>query len=87
MTLDGEEIEFSDGFGSPYTSYREILAGNGFGIEEATSAINLTRGRTYSENRKRASVWTASSTSSRGSFIKKKLCQMETWRTDKTVRA
>jgi UDP-N-acetyl-2-amino-2-deoxyglucuronate dehydrogenase len=42
MTLDGEEIEFSDGFTDLHTRvYREILAGNGFGIEDARPAIEL----------------------------------------------
>lgn len=42
MTLDGEEIEFSDGFTDLHTRvYREILAGNGFGIDDARPAIEL----------------------------------------------
>ena len=42
MTLDGEEIEFSDGFTDLHTRvYREILAGRGFGIEDARPAIEL----------------------------------------------
>ena len=42
MTLDGQEIEFSDGFTDLHTRvYREILAGRGFGIEDARPAIEL----------------------------------------------
>lgn len=42
MTLDGEEIEFSDGFTDLHTRvYREILAGRGFGIDDARPAIDL----------------------------------------------
>lgn len=40
ITLDGEEIEFSDGFTDLHTeSYRRILAGDGFGLEEARPSI------------------------------------------------
>lgn len=40
ILLDGEEIEFSDGFTDLHTiTYREILAGNGFGIEETRPSI------------------------------------------------
>ena len=36
ITVDGEAFEFSDGFTDLHTeSYRQILAGNGFGVEEA----------------------------------------------------
>ncbi len=42
MTLDGQEIEFSDGFTDLHTcAYREILAGGGFGIDDARPAIEL----------------------------------------------
>lgn len=42
MTMDGQELEFSDGFKNLHTrSYEEILAGNGFGIREARPAIEL----------------------------------------------
>ena len=42
MTMDGQELEFSDGFTNLHTrSYEEILAGNGFGIREARPAIEL----------------------------------------------
>ena len=40
ITCDGEEIEFSGGFGALHTrSYEEILKGNGFGLEENRIAI------------------------------------------------
>jgi len=42
ITVDGEEIEFSDGFTDLHTkSYDEILRGNGFGIEDVTPSIDL----------------------------------------------
>jgi UDP-N-acetyl-2-amino-2-deoxyglucuronate dehydrogenase len=40
ITVNNEEIEFSDGFGDLHTrSYTEILKGNGFGLEENRVAI------------------------------------------------
>jgi len=40
--MDGDEIEFSDGFTELHTnSYKEILAGRGFGLEEARRSIEL----------------------------------------------
>lgn len=40
ITADGEQIEFSDGFTDLHTtSYREILAGRGFGLDENRVAI------------------------------------------------
>lgn len=42
ITVDGEEFEFSEGFTDLHTEvYREILAGRGFGIEDARPSINL----------------------------------------------
>ena len=42
LKIEGREIEFSDGFTDLHTScYREILAGRGFGIEEARPSIDL----------------------------------------------
>lgn len=42
MTLEGEEIEFSDGFTDLHTkSYEQILAGNGFGVKEALPSIEM----------------------------------------------
>ena len=40
LTVDGEAFEFSDGFADLHTeSYRQILAGNGFGTEDARPSI------------------------------------------------
>lgn len=42
ITMDGEEIEFSEGFADLHTVvYRDILSGGGFGIEDARASINL----------------------------------------------
>lgn len=42
ITVDGEEIEFSGGFTDLHVkSYEGILAGNGFGIEEARASIEI----------------------------------------------
>jgi UDP-N-acetyl-2-amino-2-deoxyglucuronate dehydrogenase len=40
ITVDGQEIEFSEGFGDLHTvSYERILAGEGFGVEASRCAI------------------------------------------------
>lgn len=40
ITIDGEEIEFSEGFTDLHTlSYKEILEGRGFGIDETKASI------------------------------------------------
>jgi UDP-N-acetyl-2-amino-2-deoxyglucuronate dehydrogenase len=42
ITVDGEEVEFSEGFTDLHTrSYQEILAGRGFGIEEVRPSIEI----------------------------------------------
>ena len=42
LTLDGREIEFSDGFADLHTRvYRDILAGKGLGLDAAKPAIEL----------------------------------------------
>lgn len=42
LKMGGEEIEFSDGFTDLHTeSYRQILKGNGFGLVDTRSAIEL----------------------------------------------
>ncbi|RMG82746.1 MAG: oxidoreductase, partial [Bacteroidetes bacterium] len=42
ITVDGEEIEFSGGFTDLHTeSYKAVLAGNGFRISEAKTAIEI----------------------------------------------
>ena len=40
ITVENEEIEFSEGFGELHTtSYREILAGKGFGLNDARQSV------------------------------------------------
>lgn len=42
ITVDGAEVEFSEGFGDLHTQvYAQTLAGRGFGISEARGAIEL----------------------------------------------
>jgi UDP-N-acetyl-2-amino-2-deoxyglucuronate dehydrogenase len=42
ITVDGSEIEFSEGFGDLHTRvYEQTLAGNGFGISDARPSIEL----------------------------------------------
>lgn len=42
ITVDGEEIEFSSGFTDLHTvSYERILAGQGYGLEDSRSAIEV----------------------------------------------
>jgi UDP-N-acetyl-2-amino-2-deoxyglucuronate dehydrogenase len=41
ITVDGEELEFSEGFTDLHTvTYREILGGNGYGLEDARQSID-----------------------------------------------
>ena len=43
ITVDGEEIEFSEGFTDLHTRvYEEVLAGRGFGIADARPSVELT---------------------------------------------
>jgi UDP-N-acetyl-2-amino-2-deoxyglucuronate dehydrogenase len=43
ITVDGQEVEFSEGFTDLHTCvYEQTLAGNGFGIEDARPSIELT---------------------------------------------
>ena len=45
ITVDGEEIDFSDGFTDLHTRvYEAILAGDGFGIEDARPSVDLVHG-------------------------------------------
>jgi UDP-N-acetyl-2-amino-2-deoxyglucuronate dehydrogenase len=40
IVIEGEEIEFSEGFGELHTeSYRKILDGNGFGLQDARQSV------------------------------------------------
>ncbi|MFC6593074.1 hypothetical protein ACFP81_14365 [Deinococcus lacus] len=42
MTVNGEEIEFSDGFTDLHTEvYRRTLAGEGFSLDDARTAIDI----------------------------------------------
>jgi len=42
LTVENEEIEFSDGFTDLHTeSYRQILAGNGFGMKDTRSSVEI----------------------------------------------
>jgi UDP-N-acetyl-2-amino-2-deoxyglucuronate dehydrogenase len=42
LTIDGDSFEFSQGFTELHTeSYRNILSGHGFGIEDARNAIQI----------------------------------------------
>ena len=42
ITVDGEEVEFSDGFTDLHTrSYQEILAGKGYGLEDVRPSIEV----------------------------------------------
>jgi UDP-N-acetyl-2-amino-2-deoxyglucuronate dehydrogenase len=44
ITMDGTEIEFSEGFTDLHTrSYEQILAGNGFGLEDARKSIEIVQ--------------------------------------------
>jgi len=55
ITMDSEEMEFSRGFGDLHThSYKQILEGNHFGIEEARPSIEVVHGiRTSTPSGKR----------------------------------
>jgi UDP-N-acetyl-2-amino-2-deoxyglucuronate dehydrogenase len=42
IVIDGEEMEFTDGFTDLHTQvYRRVLAGGGFGIADARPSIEL----------------------------------------------
>ncbi len=42
ITMDDEQIEFSEGFTDLHTvSYQEIMAGNGFSIEDVRPSIEI----------------------------------------------
>ena len=58
VQMDGEEIEFSTGFKDLHTTvYQEILAGRGYGIEDARPSIELAyKVRTQPIERPRESV-------------------------------
>jgi UDP-N-acetyl-2-amino-2-deoxyglucuronate dehydrogenase len=42
ISVDGENVEFSDGFTDLHTaSYREILAGRGFGLDAVRPSVEI----------------------------------------------
>lgn len=42
LTIDGDEVDFTEGFGDLHTTiYEEVLAGRGFGIDDARPSIEL----------------------------------------------
>lgn len=42
LTMDGQELEFSSGFTDLHTEvYRDVLAGKGYGVEDARAAVEL----------------------------------------------
>jgi UDP-N-acetyl-2-amino-2-deoxyglucuronate dehydrogenase len=50
ITVDGEELEFSEGFTDLHTaSYQHIVSGQGFGIEEAKKAIQVVHDIRHTE--------------------------------------
>jgi UDP-N-acetyl-2-amino-2-deoxyglucuronate dehydrogenase len=50
LEMDGEEIEFSDGFTDLHTeSYRQILSGNGFPLMDAMPSIQLVHDIRHAE--------------------------------------
>jgi UDP-N-acetyl-2-amino-2-deoxyglucuronate dehydrogenase len=50
LTLDGEELEFSDGFTDLHTKvYKDVLEGRGFSLAEAKPAIELVHTIRHSE--------------------------------------
>ncbi len=45
ITVDGKEVEFSEGFTDLHTLvYQEALAGRGFGIQDARAAVEIAQG-------------------------------------------
>ena len=43
--MEGSEIEFSEGFTELHTdSYKKILEGNGFGLEDSRTCIEIVHG-------------------------------------------
>jgi len=44
ITVDGQEVEFSEGFGDLHTvSYQEILTGRGYGLRDAKPSIEMVQ--------------------------------------------
>lgn len=50
LEMDGEEVEFSDGFTELHTdSYRHILSGNGYGLEDVRPCIEIVHDIRHAE--------------------------------------
>lgn len=50
VTLDGEEIEFSEGFADLHTaSYRHVLDGQGFGLDDSRASIEMVHDIRHAE--------------------------------------
>lgn len=50
MTIEGSEFEFSDGFTELHAeTYKDILSGNGFGLKEARTAIEIVHDIRHAE--------------------------------------
>lgn len=50
LMMEGSEVEFSDGFTELHTdSYRNILDGNGFGLDEARNSIEIVHDIRYAK--------------------------------------
>ena len=57
ITIEDEELEFSGGFTDLHTqSYQNILAGNGYGVEENRAAIETVEGIRFAEITKNPKV-------------------------------
>lgn len=54
IKVDGEELEFSDGFTDLHTeTYRDILSGGGYGLEDARPAVQLVHDIRHAEIRRK----------------------------------
>ena len=63
LKLDGEEVGFSDGFTNLHTdSYREILAGRGFGIDQVRPSVEIA---SAAHRQNRAQSWRTASDAAR----------------------
>ncbi len=57
ITVDGEEVEFSEGFTDLHTrSYEEILAGRGFGLKDVRPSIEIVSTFRHQEIAKRSGI-------------------------------
>jgi len=53
VTVDGQEVEFSEGFTDLHTLiYREMLAGRGFGIDEARPSVEIAHRIRHAQTQK-----------------------------------